>query len=75
MRVGAPGEAHSGGAAKKGPLGPPSSPRRPTGWAFYLETTNPGIIAFYQRQGFKLVGEQPVAGGGLTVWGMVREPA
>ena len=34
-----------------------------------------GIIAFYQRQGFKLVGEQPVAGGGLTVWGMVREPA
>jgi ribosomal protein S18 acetylase RimI-like enzyme len=41
----------------------------------YLETTNPRNIAFYQRHGFKLVGERSVAGGGPMVWGMVTEPA
>lgn len=37
----------------------------------YLETTNPRNIAFYQRHGFKLVGERAVAGGGPMVWGML----
>lgn len=37
----------------------------------YLETTNPKNIAFYQRHGFKLVGERSAAGGGPTVWGML----
>jgi ribosomal protein S18 acetylase RimI-like enzyme len=37
----------------------------------YLETTNQRNIAFYQRHGFKLVGERPVAGGGPRVWGML----
>jgi ribosomal protein S18 acetylase RimI-like enzyme len=37
----------------------------------YLETTNQRNIAFYQRHGFKLVGERPVAGGGPMVWGLL----
>jgi ribosomal protein S18 acetylase RimI-like enzyme len=37
----------------------------------YLETTNQRNIAFYQRHGFKLVGERSVAGGGPMVWGML----
>jgi ribosomal protein S18 acetylase RimI-like enzyme len=41
----------------------------------YLETTNPRNIAFYQRHGFELVGEQPVAGGGPMIWGMLCPPA
>jgi ribosomal protein S18 acetylase RimI-like enzyme len=37
----------------------------------YLETTNQRNIAFYQRHGFKLVGERSVAGRGPGVWGML----
>ena len=37
----------------------------------YLQTMNQRNIAFYQRHGFKLVGERPVAGGGPRVWGML----
>jgi ribosomal protein S18 acetylase RimI-like enzyme len=40
----------------------------------YLETTNRRNISYYERNGFSLVGERPIAGGGPTVWGM-RCPA
>jgi ribosomal protein S18 acetylase RimI-like enzyme len=37
----------------------------------YLETTNQRNIVFYQRNGFRLVGDRPIARGGPTVWGML----
>jgi ribosomal protein S18 acetylase RimI-like enzyme len=37
----------------------------------YLETTNQRNIAFYQRYGFKLMGERSVGRSGLGVWGML----
>ena len=40
----------------------------------YLETTNQRNIAFYQRHGFRLVGERMVARGGPKVWGMLCPP-
>ena len=40
----------------------------------YLETTNQRNVAYYERNGFRLVGERPIAGGGPTIWGM-RRPA
>ena len=41
----------------------------------YLETTNQRNIAFYQRHGFRLVGDRTVARGGPKVWGMLCPPA
>ena len=37
----------------------------------YLETTNQRNIAFYQRNGFRLVGERTIARHGPTIWGML----
>ena len=37
----------------------------------YLETTNQRNIVFYQRNGFRLVGDRPIARSGPTVWGML----
>jgi ribosomal protein S18 acetylase RimI-like enzyme len=37
----------------------------------YLETTNERNIAFYQREGFRLVGERPVVRGSPMIWGML----
>jgi ribosomal protein S18 acetylase RimI-like enzyme len=38
----------------------------------YLETTNQRNIAYYERNGFSLLGKRPIAGGGSAIWGMVR---
>ena len=40
----------------------------------YLETQTRGNAQFYEKQGFKVVNEGEVAGTGLTMWGMLREP-
>ncbi len=37
----------------------------------YLETMNQRNIAFYQRQGFRLIGDRLMARGSLTIWGML----
>jgi len=37
----------------------------------YLETTNQRNFAFYQRNGFRLVGDRPIARSGPTIWGML----
>ena len=37
----------------------------------YLETTNRRNIAFYERHGFRLVGERTVVPGGPGIWGML----
>lgn len=40
----------------------------------YLETENAANIAFYQRHGFRVVGED-ASPGNPPIWGMVRSPA
>jgi len=45
------------------------------GISCYAETTEKGLLAFYQRLGFKPGGESMVSGTELTVWPMVRPPA
>ncbi len=49
-----------------------------TGTPCYLDTTNPKVVAFYERHGFESVGVEAMAigpdGGRLQMWGMVRRP-
>ena len=40
----------------------------------YLETTNPRNVAYYEKHGFRLLGQRPITCSGPTVWGM-RCPA
>jgi ribosomal protein S18 acetylase RimI-like enzyme len=40
----------------------------------YLETGQPRNVAYYPRYGFEVVGEVTVSPGGLTLWGMRRDP-
>ena len=40
----------------------------------YLETTNQRNIGYYERNGFRLLGQRQIACGGPAVWGM-RRPA
>ncbi|NDJ59827.1 MAG: GNAT family N-acetyltransferase [Chloroflexi bacterium] len=40
----------------------------------YLETATPENVAFYEKRGFHVVTEAPIAPGGPTLWTMVRPP-
>lgn len=40
----------------------------------YLETANPGSVAFYQKRGFTARAEAALSGGGPYLWYMVRDP-
>jgi len=41
----------------------------------YVELTDPALVRFYERFGFKMKAESTVPGTELTVWTMVRAPA
>ena len=41
----------------------------------YAETTDEGVVAFYERLGFRAGEVSTVPGTDLTVWPLVREPA
>ena len=43
------------------------------GVSCYLETFNARLVAFYRKQGFRVVAEERVANGGPSFWGMVRD--
>jgi ribosomal protein S18 acetylase RimI-like enzyme len=40
----------------------------------YLETSEERNLAFYERYGFAVLEAAPLGAGGLTGWGMRREP-
>jgi ribosomal protein S18 acetylase RimI-like enzyme len=40
----------------------------------YLETGKERNLAFYRKHGFDVADEQAIAGGGPTVWAMIRRP-
>jgi ribosomal protein S18 acetylase RimI-like enzyme len=40
----------------------------------YLETNNERNLAFYQKVGFSVSGQETPIPGGPTVWGMLRQP-
>lgn len=43
---------------------------RELGTPAYLETSSPGNVALYERNGFEVIGEATVPGGGPRVWAM-----